>query len=67
MNTEHTHDQSWLAGQDLQAKAQASREAGAPTAAAMTGSGDLPVGPEAVARGEAGVAAWEDVCTHWRT
>ena len=44
MNTEHTHDQSRLAGKDLEATAEASRESGAPTTAiATTGLGDLPV------------------------
>jgi hypothetical protein len=62
MNTEHIHDQSRSGEQGLEATAEASREPGAPIAAPRaTGSGDLPVGPEAVARGEAGVAAWEDV------
>src|SRR3954469_24467206 len=61
MNTEHTHD-GQRGERDLPPTAEVPREPGAPTTAdAQAGAGDLPVGPEAVARGEAGVAAWEDV------
>src|SRR5215210_7643278 len=61
MNTKNTHDHHQSGEQDLPPSPEASREPDAPTAAATTESGDLPVGPEVVARGEAGVAAWEDV------
>ena len=62
MNTEHTHDHNRPGLHDLRADAVDSPRPDAPTAApTTTASRDLPVGPEAVARGEAGVAAWEDV------
>jgi len=62
MNTQHTHGSNRPGRHDLRADAADSPRPGAPAATPMTAaSGDLPVGPEAVARGEAGVAAWEDV------
>jgi hypothetical protein len=62
MNTEHTHDHHRPGEQVLSPATANSHELDdLAAAAAQTGSGDLPVGPDAVARGEAGVAGWEDV------
>jgi hypothetical protein len=61
MNTQHTHDHHKPGEKDLQRDAVTHGPSAPAAVAATTGSEDLPVGPEAVARGEAGVAAWEDV------